>query len=268
MAAQTDLVDTLSRGGAVLFPHCSILSCGDQVSAVVDSCLEACRNTNKNQILIVGVMHPLTPVLQKAKRMEREGIHINNPYRGVFGPGLPNEELLCAEFSLDNFVFLLEHAVKRKGMAMPKIVLRYPFILYGQPNNFPDIEGLKHLAQESIVVGTSDLFHYGTAYDYYGVLTDNPSEKIPISQKAHTFAREIIQENLRLLFEGDWHKYIQYCIDTNSDGRDVGQLLCFLLGPLNDHIRDLRLVDVSHFYPDKPQPNWVAATLVELKPRK
>jgi hypothetical protein len=266
LATQSDLTQTLASGGSALFPHCSIVACGDQVSAVVHSCLEACIHTKKNQILMIGVLHPITPILQNAARMAREGMVIGNPCRGIFGPGLPQEELLCEEFSLDNFVFLLEHAVKRKGIPMPKILLRYPCFVFGQPDHLPGLEELRQLARESIVVATSDLFHYGTAYSYYGKMTNNPDEKIPISEKGYAFARETIQKNLHLLSKGNWQEFMQYCSDTSSDGSSTRQVLTFLLGPLEGTILDLRLVDVSHFF-EKPPPNWVATALVALKPK-
>jgi len=76
---------------------------------------------------------------------------------------------------------------------------------------------------------------------------------------------ETIKENLYLLSQSNWPKYIQYCADTNSDGCSVGQLLYFLLGHLEGHICDLRLVDVSYFFKEKAQPNWVATALIEFR---
>jgi hypothetical protein len=51
-----------------------------------------------------------------------------------------------------------------------------------------------------------------------------------------------------------------------SDSKEVGQLLMYLLGPLDAQFRDIRLVDTSHMFEGSPRPNWIAASLIELKP--
>ena len=265
LASRTDLANTLADGGTAFFSHCDIRECGDQVAAVVHASLQACANTGKDQILLIGVMHPLTKTLQDAWLREKKGNIFNDPCCGIFGPGLPNEELLCKEFSLDSFVFLLEQAAKRQGIQPPNVVMRYPNLVAGQPEFLPGIEELKQLAAKSIVVATGDLCHHGTAYVSSGQVSDGIEEKIPISQAAHGYAYQTIKENLHLLSGHDLLAYRKYCFKTFSDTSEVGQVLRFLLGPLEGHIRDLRLVDVSEYFPDKPQPNWVAATLVELK---
>jgi len=265
LASRTDLANTLADGGTAFFPHCDIRECGDQIAAVVHASLQACANTGKDQILLIGVMHTLTKTLQEAYLREKEGNIFNDPCRGIFGPGLPNEELFCKEFSLDSFVFLLEQAAKRKGIQAPNVVMRYPNLVAGQPEFLPGIEELKQLAAESIVVATGDLCHYGTAYVSSRQALDGIEEKMPISQAAHGYAYKTIEENLHFLSGHDLLAYRKYCFETFSDTCEVGQMLRFLLGPLEGHIRDLKLVDVSEYFPNKPQPNWVAATLVELK---
>ncbi len=268
LASKTDMVNSLSVGGTALFPHSYITECGDQIAAVVHASLQACKNTGKNQILLIGVLHSQTDTLKKARQREREENIANDPCRGIFGPGLPSEELLCKEYSLDNFVFLLEHAAKRNGIEVPNVVIRYPYLVYGQPELLPGIEALQQLAKESIVVATGDLCHHGTAYAPFGQTPNAADKKFPISQQGYDFAYETIEENLRLLGGSDLLAYRKYCFDTISDTFEVGQILRFLLGPLEGHIRDLKLVDVSDFFKDKPQPNWVAASLVELKSKQ
>lgn len=49
-------------------------------------------------------------------------------------------------------------------MQLPKVIIRYPNLVYGHPESLSGIEELKLLAKESIVVATSDLCHHGTAY--------------------------------------------------------------------------------------------------------
>jgi hypothetical protein len=234
LASHTDMIINLSEGGSALFPHTYISKCGDQISAVVHASLAACQKTGKNQILLIGVLHSLTDTLRDARKREMGGKNIlADECRGIFGPGLPNEELLCKEFSLDNFIFLLEHAAKRNGMQLPKVIIRYPNLIYGQPELISGIEELKMLANESIAVATSDLCHHGTAY---GLSLD---KALPISQQGYDFAYQIIEDNLRLLSGNDLLTYRQYCIDTLSDSLEVGQLINYLLGSLEGCILDL-----------------------------
>jgi hypothetical protein len=268
LASHTDLIYTLSDGGAALFPHCLLIECGDQIGAVVHASLEACKKTSKNQILILGVLHSLTESLKEARQKEMKTPPWEDGCRGIFGPGLPHEDVLCKEFSVENFIFLLKRAAERNGLEMPKVVIRYPYLTYGSPETLPGIEELKQLAKDSIIVATSDLCHHGTVYTPFGQSPDLESQKFPISEQGYAFARTIIEENLRLLSEEDLLAYRRYCFATIGDSFEVGQMLRFLLGPLEGHIRDLRLVDVSPFFKDQPEPNWVAATLVELKPKK
>lgn len=263
LASHTDMITSLSEGGSALFPHTYMSKCGDQIAAVVHASLAACQKTGKNQILLIGVLHSLTDTLKEARLREMSGVNIlADQCRGIFGPGLPNEGLFCKEFSLDNFIFLLEHAVKRKGLQPPKVIIRYPNLIYGQPELISGIEELKTLANESIVVATSDLCHHGAAY---GLSSD---KALPISQQGYDFAYQTIEDNLRLLAGNDLLRYRQYCINTLSDSLEVGQLLNYLLGSLEGTIRDLRLIDVSDLFEENPKPSWVAATLVELKSNK
>lgn len=261
LLSQTNLVTTLSDGGSALFPHTYISKCGDQIAAVAQASLAACEATGKHQILLIGVLHPLTGNLKEARKREMSGIDIiHDTYRGIFGPGLPNEDIFCKEFSLDNFVFLLKYAAEKSGKNIPRVLIRYPNLIYGQPENLAGIEQLKIELKESIVVATSDLCHHGTAYGL------EKAEAFSNSQEGYNFAQNVIENNLRLLSQENLLTYRQYCIDTLSDSLEVGQLLNYLLGPLNGYIRNLRLVDVSDLFDGNPEPSWVAATLVELKP--
>lgn len=260
LASQTTMSTSLATGGTALFPHTYIAKCGDQIAAVVHSTLEACQKTGKNQILLIGVVHRLTDTLAQARKREMNWEDLTNePCRGIFGPGLANEEILCKEFCLDNFIFLLEHASKRKDIPVPKVIMRYPNLVRGQPELLNGIKELEILAKESIVVATSDLCHHGTAY---GLTVD---QSLPIGDCAYQFARKTIEKNLELLSGNDLLAYRQYCLDSVSDSMEVGQLLHHILGPLEGHIRDLKLIDVADLFENNPQPNWVAATLVELK---
>src|ERR1700733_6865951 len=120
LESQTTLTKTLSEGGSALFPHTHIRSCGDQTAAVAHACLAACQKTGKNQILLIGVLHSITETLQKALYKEIDNADLSDePCRGIFGSGLPFEEIYSEEFSLDTFVFLLDQATKRAGIESP-----------------------------------------------------------------------------------------------------------------------------------------------------
>jgi hypothetical protein len=68
-----------------------------------------------------------------------------------------------------------------------------------------------------------------------------------------------------LLRAGDYWGYNQHCVDAKSDGRDAGQVLRYLLGPLEGRILDIVADDMSPAY-DKPAPTWVAGALIEMRP--
>lgn len=262
LEAQTTLTQTLSEKGSALFPHTHIRSCGDQVAAVAHACLAACQKTGKKQILVIGVLHSITDPIRKAYYRERANEDLSNePCRGMFGPGLPNEEIFHEEFSLDNFVFLLDHAIKKADIEPPQVIIRYANLSQGHPETLPGIEEIKKIAENSIVIATSDLIHHGVCY---GTLPENA---LPISQEALEFAKERIDIGLKLLSKCTYLEYRDYALNNFSDSKEVGQLLMYLLGPLEGQFRDLRLVDTSHMFEGSPRPNWVAASLIELKPQ-
>lgn len=258
LASSSTMAQTLATGGSALFPHTYITKCGDQIAAVAQASILACQKSGKDQILALGVLHPLSDVLLSSRQLEMEGKDMStHPCRGIFGPDLPYNEFLKDEFSLDHFVFLLEHAAKRAGIKLPRVILRYPNLIYGDPKSLPGIDDLGQLAKESVVVATSDLCHHGTAYGL------SKEQALPISKQGYDFAHQKIAENLHLLSTPNLLAYRQYCLDTLSDSLEVGQMLTHLLGPLKGAIHDLRLVDVADLFEDHPQPSWVAATLVE-----
>jgi len=256
----TQLVDSLAEGGSALFPHASILKCGDQIAAVVQAALLAAKQSGKSKILAIGVLHSLSEEIQLGRGKEIAGENVlDYPCRGIFGPGLPHEPLLKWEFSLDNFLFLLDHALKANPADHIEVTARFVNQVYGQPENLNGIEALRQLAKESIVVATTDLRHYGINY---GI---PPHVALPIGQEAYAMAQREIQENLRFLKTEDLLGFRNHCLRIINDGFDVGQTLRTLLGPLEGTLHHLRLVDVSDLFAGYPSPNWVATGVVELK---
>ena len=240
LGIHTEIAQTLADGGSALFPHVSIKQCGHQTASVVQACLLACKKSGKNKILVIGVMHALTDRLKEARKREKTGEDLTgDPFRGLFGPKLPNKEFLEQEFCLDNFIFLLKAAAEREGIKLPEIILRYPHLIRLEPQTIPGIEDLELLAKESIVVGTADFCHHGLAYGH------SMETCLPISDEAVKFARESIEQGLRFLSQGALAEYRSYCYKTLSDAIEVGQLLRHLLGSFEGIIRDLKIADVS-----------------------
>jgi len=258
LALQGDLVQVLAEGGAAIFPHLSITQCGDQVAAVASAAIMACQKTGKNQILVLGVLHSLTDQLFEARKKELSGADLSNePCRGFFGPQLPHPEILRREFSLDNFIFLVQRAAQKYGVELPKLAIRYPNLVNGKPETLQGIAEVENLAANSIVVATADLCHHGIAYG-----NENPFD---LSEKGLAFGRRSVEENLSCLSQQDYLAYRESCLRVKSDSKDIGQVLQYLLGPLVASIYDFRLVDVRNLFDGAPQPSWVTAVLVGLK---
>lgn len=258
LALQTGLIQILAEGGTALFPHSSIIKCGDQSAAAAYASIMACQKTGKNQILVLGVLHSLSNQLLEARKRELAGDDLSSePCRGIFGPDLPGEEILSLEFSLDNFLFLAQKTAERYGLQLPKLIVRYPNLVNGNPETLPGIADLKNLASDSIVVATADLCHHGLAYGQENAL--------PLSEIGLEFAKNSIKDHLSYFSNQNYLLYRENCLKVKSDSKDVGQVLQYLLGPLIGKICDLRLVDVSDLFDNEPQPSWVAATLVGLE---
>jgi hypothetical protein len=257
------LVNSLIEGGSAFFPHTYLQKCGDQIAAVALASLDAAEKSGKKQILVLGVLHPLTSVLWAARKKELLGMDLSaEPLRDVFGPDLPNNGFLESEFSVDSFLFLLEKIAKIKGKTLPHVIVRYPFLVQGVADSLPGMEELKKLATDSIVVATSDLCHHGTPYG-------TPIEKtLPLGENAYAFAHRSIQKNLDSLNTVDLPAYYVCASEVISDSINVGQAMSALLGPLEGKIIDLRLIDFAYVFTAYQGPIWVAATLVELKPLK
>ncbi|MBS0626115.1 MAG: hypothetical protein JSS32_08705 [Verrucomicrobia bacterium] len=256
----TDIVATLMDGGSALFPHASILKCGDQIAAVAQAALKAAQQSGKNKILVLGVLHSLSEEIWIGRQREIAGEDVTDyPCRGIFGPGLPHEAVTKREYSVDNFVFLLKNAVRESGSPPIEIVIRFPNHISGHPETLQGMDELRQLAKESIVVATADLRHHGVNYGF------SLEKARPIHEETLIFARQEIQLGLDMLESTDLISYRNYCYKTISDAFEVGQALHALLGPLKAQIHHIRLVSVSDLFDGHPEPNWVATCLVELK---
>lgn len=256
---ETSIIHSLMNGGSALFPHAPISKCGDQIAAVVEAALEAAERSNKNKITVLGVIHSLSEKISEWKYKEIAGENvINSPCRGVFGPDLPNSGILKREYSLNNFLCLMKHALKLRGNPPIEIIVRFPFHVSGQPETLSGIEELQQLTKESIVVATADTRHFFA----------NCGKEItfPINEQTLEMIREEVQIGLDILKTEDLLGFRQYCYKTMSDASEVGQILRTILGPLEGHIHDFRLVEAFlDRSMEHPELNWVVTSLIELK---
>lgn len=251
-----NLSETLQAGGAIVFPHLGIQVCGHQIAAAVHACLDS----GADRVLVIGVLHALTQALEDARVRVANGADVTRePAWGIQGPGLSGRQDWVAEFSLSNFQFLWEHEIHRRGIAGPELVIRYPYLAGGRPMVLPGIQELSEVARDSVLVSTADPFHHGIGYG------DSPETALPPESGGLELARKRINEGLGLLRMGDYWGYNQHCVSAKSDARDAGQVLRYLLGPLQGQILDLVSDDMTTAY-QKPAPTWVAGALIELKP--
>lgn len=251
-----DLSTTLSNGGALFFPHTYIRQCGHQIAAAVHACLDS----GADRIIVLGVIHALSERIDKARKKERERQDISGePLWGCFGPGLACDPVWQEEFSLDNFLFLWDHEVKRRLVKPPELIIRYPSLANREPEKLPGIEELKAFSRNSVIIATADLLHHGAAYGHA------QERIIPIGEKAYRFAEDQIIKGLALLQEQNYGAYFDHCMDTLSDSHTVGTVLSHLLGRVHGKILDLKLIDVADLFEGNPTPSWVAASLVEFR---
>jgi hypothetical protein len=253
-----DLAPALQEGGAVIFPHATIQVCGHQIAAAVHACLDS----GAERVLVIGVLHALTQELEDARGRVANGADVTQePTWGIQGPGLEGREDWRNEFSLSNFLFLWEEEIKRRGIAGPELIIRYPYLAGGRPHILSGIEELQEIVRDAVVVSTADPFHHGIGYG------EPPETALAPGEGGLELARQRIEEGLAILRMGDYWGYNQHCVSARSDARDAGQVLRYLLGPLEGRIHDLVADDMAPAY-NQPDPTWVAGALIELQPVK
>lgn len=260
---QWKLGETLRAGGSIIFPHAGLKECGHQIAAVVQACLDS----GADRVLAVGVLHALTDELQDARVRVANGADVTKEkYWGIQGPalslskgpGLAGHENWQTEFSMMNFMLLWDEERKERGGKAPELIVRYPYLAGGKPEILPGIGELQAIAKDAVVVSTADAFHHGIGYG------DPPGEALYPEQGGLALARKRIDEGLELLRRGDYWGYNQHCVSAKSDARDAGQVVRYLLGPLEGRILDLTYSDTTDMY-NTPPPTWVAAALIEQR---
>jgi len=249
-----DLADTLRAGGSVVFPHAGIETCGAQVAAAVHACLDS----GADRVLALGVLHARTTELRAAlDRVAAGGDPALERFRGIQGPGISGRDEWRGEWSLAHFELLWHEEIRRRGIGAPELVMRFPFLAGGRPGDLPGVRELEDLAADAAVVVTMDAFHHGIGYG------TPPGEALAPEEGGLDLARRRIREGLAILRSGRLDDYANHCAANRSDGRDVGQVLHHLRGPLRAEVIDLVADDTADSY-GQPAPTWVACTLLAM----
>jgi len=255
IAARHGLTDVLRGGGSLVFPHASFETCGHQIAAAVHACLDC----GADRVIALGVLHARTPELRARLDAVTAGQDAEgDPLRGFQGPGLDAGDKWRGEWSLAHFEYLWNEEAQRRGGRVPDLVLRYPFLVGARPETLPGVADLQDRAKDAAVVATMDAFHHGIGY---GTPAD---EAIAPEDGGLDLANERITEGLGILGEGRLRDFAVHCAENKSDGRDVGQVLHHLRGPLRAAILDLLADDSTAAY-GEPPPTWVACALVAMR---
>jgi hypothetical protein len=246
---------TLRDGGSIIIPHAGLKVCGHQIAA----CAQACIDSGADRVLAIGVLHALTDELQEARVRVANGADVTKEkYWGVQGPGLGGFNDWETEYSLLDFLFLLDAEAKRRGVKAPEVSVRYPYLVGGRPMILPGMKELQAIAKDAVIISTADAFHHGIAYG------DSPDKAVFFEKGGRELAHQTIQEGLDLLRIGDYWGYNQHCVTAKSDARDAGSVVRYLLGPLEGHILDITYADMTTMY-QSPAPSWVTAALIEQR---
>jgi hypothetical protein len=253
---QWKLGPTLKEGGSICIPHAGLKVCGHQLAAAAQACLDSGADT----VLAVGVLHALSDDLQEARIRVANGADVTKEkYWGMQGPGLGGYDDWESEYSMLDFLFLLDEEAKRRGGQKPNVMVRYPYLVGGRPMIFPGVDELKRIVKDgAVVVWTADAFHHGIGYN------DPPDKALYPEKGGLELAGKTISEGLEILRMGDYWGYNQHCVTAKNDARDGGVLVRYLLGPLQGQVLDITYSDTTEMY-HQPAPTWVAAALIEQK---
>jgi hypothetical protein len=255
-ARQWNLAPTLRAGGVVVFPHAGVADCGHQIAAAVHACLDS----GADRVLVVSVLHAFTDEMEAARVRVANGADVTQErYWGIQGPGLDRGEEWRGDHALFSWRFFWQLETKRRGIAGPQVIERYPYLAGGKPELLPGIEELAEIARDAVIVSTADPFHHGIGYG------TPPDESLPPDESGLALARKRIEEGVDLLARGDYWGYNQHCVSAKSDARDAGQVFRYLRGPLRGRILDLTYTDATELYNAAP-PTWVAGALIEWTP--
>ena len=250
---QWHLSDCLNDGGVLVFPHAGVEDCGYQIAAVVHACLDS----GADRVLLVSVLHAFTDEMQDARVQVAAGEHPSRfKHWGIQGPGLDGLQNWKHDHVLTSWHHLWEAETSRRGISGPEVVIRFPYLAGGKPEELPGIDELVEIAKDAVIVSTADPFHHGIGYG------DSPEESFDPHDGGLELARKKIEEGIEILGRGDYWGYNQHCVDAKSDARDAGQVFRFLRGPMKGKILDLTYSVADELY-KSPPPTWVAGALIQ-----
>lgn len=253
---QWDLTPVLEAGGVLLFPHGRPADCGHQVGAVVNAVLDS----GADRCVFVSVLHPSSDAMEHARVRVAEGDDPSDfPMWGIQGPGLDMRDDWRNDHAPTTFRRLLAAETRRRGIAGPEVVERFPYLAGGKPDALPGIDELAALCEDAVVITTADSFHHGIGYG------TPPEDSYAPEAGGFELATASILKGCELLEAQDYWGYNQHCVTDKSDHRDAGQVLAYLKGPLRGSIIDMVSSEFGDVY-DAPDPTWIAATLVTYEP--
>ncbi len=256
----------LPARGALVFPHTRLGVSGELPAAAALAVLRS----GANEVLALGVLHGAREADAASVQRARDGDpDALGELRRVHGPGvLGDRGNWSEEFSLENFCVLLETAARRAGVAPPRVIQRFPFLVGSAPADLPGFEELAELVARGVaIVATTDPIHHGVGYG------TAPAGLLPRAATATLdYARRTIESSFRQLAAGDYAGFLHDGAAVRSDFRDTGPVLTELLRVsdpprprLTAEVHTLRLVDYADAL-DAPEPSWVAAALATFAP--
>lgn len=250
-----DLSATLAAGGVVVFPHAGVAECGHQIAAAVHACLDS----GADRVLVISVLHAFNDKMEASRvRVANGGDVTQERYWGIQGPGLARGDEWRSDHALMSFRHFWAAETRRRGIAGPMLIERYPYLAGGKPELLPGIDEVERIARDAVIVSTADPFHHGIGYGH------TPAEALYPDQGGLDLAQRRIEEGMAILARGDYWGYNQHCVNAKSDARDAGQLFRYLAGPLQGKILNLTYSDATQLY-HAPPPTWVAGALVEWR---
>jgi hypothetical protein len=245
---------TLDARAVAVFPH-TRLSTSGRMAAAIARAVVAARPT---ELVALGVLHGAraadAALVARARAAEPEALATLRRVHDETSPYVSDE------FSLDGFVALLELAAARDGVAPPRVLRRFPFLVGAQVDDLPGIEELLALRARGVpFVATCDPIHHGVGYG-----TAPESLRAPEAHATRASARARVEGQLAALTRGDLQDFLARCAEDRSDFRDVGVVVARLFAGGDFAVDELELVDYADVL-QAPAPTWVAGARARVR---